>query len=143
MSEIDAAQLVKFHAGSVLLRGPEGEYVDDYTGFAADSGRSVPELPTGAIGLVYIPKEKYSIVYRRMQDPQRLPWGPGDDLLERLAVLLENQEARKAVEPSPEPSLNELLLGAMNALIDERAAEPNPPQAITDYVDARDERGGV
>jgi len=137
MNEADVAKIVKIHAGAVLIRGPEGEYVDTAANYTLDAGRPFPPLPGQAIGRTYIPNEKHSLYDGRKAAPERLPWAPGDQILTTLQTLLDNQVARKALAPDPGESIDALLLGALDALIEERHGEPNVPQAITDYIAAR------
>lgn len=138
MSERDAPNLVKFFDGNVLIRSPAGTYVDNFAGFELDAGRAVPQLPPGAIGRVYIPGEKHSVTDGVKAVPRRLPWPPGDTILTNVPTLLQNQAARIAGQPGGPTPLNALRLMALDALFDERAAQPNVPSPIREYIDERD-----
>lgn len=145
MSEVTATHLVKVFEDFVLVRSPDGEYKDTAENYAADAGRSFPPLPTpkaGArpyVGRVYIPGEKHSLLLRGKAEPQRLPWDPGDEILTTVAALLAAQDARRQTEQdATPPDVRQLFVRALEALLEERGGQPNPPEAITEYLHERD-----
>lgn len=138
MREVDALELVKFYEDHVVIRSAAGEYVDIEANYTLDAGQPPPVIPAGFIGRTYIPGEKHNLHTGRSNVPQRLPFVEGDTILLTVAALLTAQAARRALAPLPDEPLDSLRLQAIDVLMDERLAAADPPQAVIDYVTARD-----
>ncbi len=138
MGERDATHLVKQFDGLVTIKNPDGIYQDTVGNFSLDAGTPFPRLPAGFIGRIYIPGEKHSLIARNKQEPQRLPWVPGDDLLFMVADLLASQEARAITDP--QAPLSQLRLNALEALLERKAGDADVSVAETDYQAARSGR---
>ncbi len=138
MDEATTPVIVKVYSASVLIRGPEGEYVDSEDNYQVDAGKPFPPLPGQAIGRTYIPNEKHTLYLGRKAEPEGLPWVPGDRILDDLQTLLDNQATRQAVTPRPPETLDALRLAAIDALMDENVAAGSASRAVLDYVAARD-----
>ena len=136
--EADAIELIKIYDGVVTVRSADGEYIDTADNYALDQGRAFPATPAGFIGRTFVPAEKHNLHTGQKNEPQSLPWGPGINIIAQVAELLAAKAAREAVAPPADPGLNELYNLALESLINERATEPTPPQAVLDYIAARD-----
>lgn len=140
MSELNAAKLVKFYAGTATLRGPEGEYVDTFENYQLDAGKPPPPLPGGRgfIGRTYVPDEFHRLSDGTSDTSQAIPYQVGDQILAGLQQLLDNQAARRALPEDPEVPLAALRIEAIDALMDRHLTEEFPDQRVLDYIEARD-----
>lgn len=132
--EANATQLVKIHAGHVIIRNGRKEYNDTVQNFEMDNGAPMPALPAEWIGESYVPGKWHRITNGTKAVSLEMPWAQGEQLLGKLDGLLAAQQARATIpEPSPDPDINIKRAAAMEALLARRAADPDATPEEKDY----------
>ena len=136
MGEVNATNLVKFYGGMATIRGPEGEYADTLDNYRLDAGKPAPPLPGGHgfVGRTYVPDEYHNLSDGVTDQPQPIPYQTGDKILDDLQSLLDNQAAREATASPAGPDLNVLYNAALDAMLEERGTEPDPPPEVVTYL---------
>ena len=136
--ESNATQLVKIHAGNVIVRNGRKEYNDTAENFALDNEAPFPILPADAIGRSYIPGMWHRTTTGAKATQLPMPWAEGETLLGTVDALLAAQEARQAVpDPTPDPTLTVKRLSALEGLLARRALDTDASQDEKDYQDAK------
>jgi hypothetical protein len=134
--EATATELVKIHAGQVIIREGGAQYIDTADNFALDAGEPFPALPPGAIGRSYIPGEKHRTTNGTKATQIAGPWVEGDALLLRVAELIAAKVAREDVPDVPPDALGVLREAAIEGLLARQAITPFASQAELDYAAA-------
>jgi hypothetical protein len=136
--EANAQQLVKIHAGRVIIRDGRNEYNDSLSNFNADNGAPMPDLPAEYIGESYIPNMWHRVTTGSKEIQREMPWAQGEALLGKLDALLAAQESRISLPtPDPDPGVNARRLLALEGLLARRARDADATQDEKDYQDTK------